>query len=123
VVDQVDQRGADEGAAQLRGPVGDHPAPGEVPFHGQRQGDRGVDVGAADVAGDILAEGDRKRPPPVISSQSPLAANICSPRPAWFSAATAMATTPSPKAISTSVPRNSASSSPPTVRRHRPALS
>lgn len=40
--------------------------------------------------------------PQAISSQSPLAAKISSPRPDWFRAATAMATTPSPKAITSS---------------------
>src|SRR5919107_3935810 len=57
--------------------------------------------------------------PQAISSQSPLAAKISVPRPDWFRAATAMATTPSPKAIRTRVPRNSASSSPHTVARRR----
>src|SRR6266516_174410 len=58
--------------------------------------------------------------PQVISSQSPLAAKIWLPRPDWLSAATAIATTPSPNAISTKVPRNSADSSPHTVCRQRP---
>src|SRR5215208_240877 len=57
--------------------------------------------------------------PQVISSQSPLAAKIAVPRPDWFSAATAIATTPSPKQMSTKVPRNSADSSPQTVCRQR----
>src|SRR3954454_15195771 len=50
-------------------------------------------------------------------SQSPLAAKICVPRPDWFRAATAMATTPSPKQMSTNVPRTSARYSPAVVLR------
>src|ERR1700744_1527679 len=53
--------------------------------------------------------------PQVIRSQSPDAWKIVvgdAVRPEPGSAATAMATTPSPKAISTNVPRNSDSSSP-----------
>src|SRR5438309_7648637 len=51
--------------------------------------------------------------PQVMSSQSPDASKILVPRPDWLRAATAMATTPSPKAIRTMVPRNSAIQSPP----------
>src|SRR6266567_293705 len=51
--------------------------------------------------------------PQVISNQSPLATKIAVPRPDWLSAATAIATTPSPKQMSTKVPRNSADISPP----------
>src|SRR5689334_297314 len=58
----------------------------------------------------------RPQPQPMIS-QSPLAAKICVPRPDWLRAATAMATTPSPKEISTKMPRNSARSSPQVVCR------
>jgi hypothetical protein len=42
---------------------------------------------------------------------------VCA-RPDWFSAATAIATTPSPKAISVNVPRYSERNSPHTVCRH-----
>src|SRR3954468_19583959 len=52
-------------------------------------------------------------------SQSPLAAKICDPRPDWFRAATAIATTPSPKQMSTNVPTSSETSSPPVERRRR----
>jgi hypothetical protein len=46
-----------------------------VAFDGQRKGDGGVDVraaDAADAAGDVDAEGDRQRPPP--GDQQPVAA-------------------------------------------------
>jgi hypothetical protein len=59
----------------------------------------------------------KPQPQPMIS-QSPLAAKISVPRPDWLSAATAIATTPSPNAISTNVPSTSATSSPAVVRRH-----
>ncbi len=58
--------------------------------------------------------------PQVISSQSPAAWKITvgpAVRPDPGRAATAMATTPSPNAISTNVPKNSESSSP-----HRPPM-
>src|ERR687887_1848284 len=58
--------------------------------------------------------------PQVMSSQSPDARKIvwlvCA-RPDWFSAVTAIATTPSPKAISVNVPRYSDRNSPHTVLR------
>src|ERR1043166_9896136 len=58
--------------------------------------------------------------PQVMRSQSPDARKIvelvCA-RPDWFSAATAIATTPSPKAISVNVPRYSERNSPHTVLR------
>src|SRR5919204_511079 len=56
--------------------------------------------------------------PQPIRSQSPEAWKINVPRPDWFSAATAMATTPSPKQMRTNVPRNSEMSSPGVVIRH-----
>src|SRR5919197_3560188 len=58
--------------------------------------------------------------PQVMSSQSPDARKIVwlfTARPDWFSAATAIATTPSPKAISVNVPRYSERNSPHTVLR------
>src|SRR5215510_16290653 len=58
--------------------------------------------------------------PQVISSQSPDARKIVwsvAARPDWFRAATAIATTPSPKAIRTKQPRNSERPSPQTVFR------
>src|SRR6478672_11789081 len=61
-----------------------------------------------------------KHHPQVISSQSPDARKIVwlvAARPDWFSAETAIATTPSPNAISTKQPRNSERNSPQTVLR------
>src|SRR5215208_6177838 len=55
--------------------------------------------------------------PQAMRSQSPLASKISSPRLDWLRAATAIATTPSPNAIRTKVPKNSAESSPQTVER------
>src|SRR5438105_4840371 len=50
--------------------------------------------------------------PQVMRSQSPEATKMLVPRPDWLSAATAIATTPSPKAIRTMVPKNSTIRSP-----------
>src|SRR4051794_12857023 len=58
------------------------------------------------------AKATAKPQPQPMMSQSPLAAKIWPPRPDWLSAATAIATTPSPKQMSTNVPTNSAASSP-----------
>src|SRR3954452_22077716 len=58
------------------------------------------------------AKATAKPQPQPMMSQSPLAAKIWPPRPDWLSAATAIATTPSPKQMRANVPRNSAASSP-----------
>src|SRR5919198_6580039 len=59
----------------------------------------------------------KNHPNPMIN-QSPLASKIFVPRPDWFSAATAIATTPSPNRMSTNVPKNSERYSPQAVARH-----
>src|ERR1700760_223157 len=65
--------------------------------------------------------------PKTISNQSPVARKIVGgddfkARPDWFSAATAIATTPSPNMIRVNVPKNSARYSPLAVFRQVPRL-
>src|SRR6266496_1654065 len=65
-----------------------------------------------------MAKVTAKPHPQPMSNQSPLASKIFVPRPDWLRAATAIATTPSPKQMRMNVPMHSAASSPAVVARH-----
>jgi hypothetical protein len=119
VVDEVDERAPDERPQDLGGPVGDDLGPGKARLTAMARVTAGLMWAPLTPPATYTPKATASDHPQAISSQSPLAAKISSPRPDWFRAATAMATTPSPKAISTNVPRNSASSSPHTVARKR----
>src|SRR5436305_996885 len=63
VEDDRAQGGAEDGAGELAGQVDGDLVPGEVARRGQAEGDRRVEVGAAERSGGVNADGDRHPPP------------------------------------------------------------
>ena len=74
VVEQEDERGAEEGADDLRGPEAGDAVPREVAPQRHGDGDRRVEVRAGDAAGRVDGEADREAP--AQADQQPVAAGL-----------------------------------------------